>query len=197
MKEIVLDPKFMFSLGAPCRNKYNAMCLAAALSRAPAHIVHNNGNGYLDLFMVWGYTRSEIDSSAPYTTFTIIETIDGYGYGATDISTRLSVAVMIAYCLITLIYISYTIITGHTSIAWDSPTELMMLALQSKEPNHLGHISVGLDSMDTFRQGVSIRVNTVNIGDTGETREKLELVFDHDEETEKRGLTRVVPNKAY
>jgi hypothetical protein len=94
-------------------------------------------------------------------------------------------------------YIGYIIITGHASIAWNSPTELIMLALQSKEPGDLGHVSVGVDSMDTLRKGVGIRVSTVEIKGTGETKEKLELVFEDDDGDEKRGLTKVVRNRAY
>lgn len=75
--------------------------------------------------------------------------------------------------------------------------ELIVLALQSKEPDGLGHVSVGLDSMDTFRRTVGIGVNTVPVGDTGETRERLELVFEHDNDGEKRGLTKVARNRAY
>lgn len=75
--------------------------------------------------------------------------------------------------------------------------ELVVLALQSKEPDDLGHVSVGLDSMDTFRRTVGIRVNTVPVGDTGERRERLELVFEHDNDGEKRDLTKLVKNRAY
>ncbi|OAL55152.1 hypothetical protein IQ07DRAFT_638863 [Pyrenochaeta sp. DS3sAY3a] len=132
------------------------------------------------------------------TTFQIKQTLRGYGYGVDHTSVRLSVAVITAYCLIATIYVAYLIVTGHTSIAWDSATEMILLALQSKEPNNLGHTSVGLNSMETFRRNVSIRVKNVNIGDTGETREKLELVFANDnQETEQLGFSKVVRNKAY
>lgn len=111
-------------------------------------------------------------------------------------SIRHSVAVLTAYYIIAFLYVIYIIATGHTSAAWDSATELILLALQLKEPKDLGYVSVGLDSMETLRKGVSIRVSTVKDDDTGEEREKLELVFDN-EETKKRGLTKIVRGNAY
>lgn len=145
-------------------------------------------------YLTWT-EAAEIDQGAN-TPFEITATDYGYGYGATDMSIRLSVAVLTAYCIIAFLYVIYIIATGHTSTAWDSATELILLALQSKEPKDLGYVSVGLDSMETFRKGVGIRVSTVIDDDTGEKREKLELVFDN-EETEKRGLTKIVRGNAY
>jgi hypothetical protein len=76
-------------------------------------------------------------------------------------TTQLSLAVIVSYCFITIAYITYIIITGRTSVAWNSATELIILALQSKEPNNLGHVSVGIDSMETLCRSVGIRVNDV------------------------------------
>jgi hypothetical protein len=140
---------------------------------------------------------SQVKNKSDITPFRI-DVIDfGYGYGTRDLPTQLSVAIITAYCLIVVFYIGYVIATGHASVAWNSPTELIMLALQSKEPSDLGHVSVGIDSMETLRRSVGIRVRTVDIQGTGEVREKLELVFEHDEEAEKRELTKVARNKAY
>lgn len=144
-----------------------------------------------------GFDISQLEGQSDIIPFRI-ETVDyGYGYGTRDIPTNLSVAVITAYCLIVVFYIGYVITTGHASIAWNSPTELIILALQSKEPADLGHVSVGVDSVDTLRRSVGIRVSTEAIQGTGETKEKLELVFEDDEENEKRGLTKVVRNRAY
>jgi hypothetical protein len=72
-----------------------------------------------------------------------------------------------------------------------------MLALQSKEPGGLGHISVGLNSMETFRKGVGIKVSSLDNNHTGQPVEKLELVFEGDEEGENRGLLKIERGKAY
>jgi hypothetical protein len=68
-----------------------------------------------------------------------------------------------------------------------------MLALQSKEPGGLGHISVGVDSMETFRKGVGIKVSSLDNNHTGQPVEKLELVF----EGENRELLKIERGKAY
>jgi hypothetical protein len=72
-----------------------------------------------------------------------------------------------------------------------------MLALQSKKPAGLGDISMGLDSMETFRKGVGIRVSSLDNNHTGQPVEKLELVFEGDEEGENRGLLKIERSKAY
>ena len=144
-----------------------------------------------------GYNLSQLEGQSNITPFRIGIVIYGFDYGTRDIPTNLSVAAIAAYCLIVVFYIAYIVTTGHASTAWNSPTKYMMSALQSKGPKDIGHVSVGVDSMDTLRRSVGIRVSTVEIQGTSETREKLELVFEHDEETEKRGLTKVVRNRAY
>jgi hypothetical protein len=147
--------------------------------------------------MIEGQESPSVNDPTSYTSFRITRLNTGYGYGGTGTSTQLSLAVIIAYCVITIAYVAYIIVTGHTSVAWNSATELMILALQSKEPNDLGHVSVGIDSMDTLRRSVGIRVNTVEIADTGEHMEKLELVFEHDVQDEGKGIRKVERNRAY
>jgi hypothetical protein len=47
---------------------------------------------------------------------------------------------------------------------------------------------VGIESMETFREAVEVRVNDLD---------RLELVFVHDRNVGARNLRKVVPNKAY
>jgi hypothetical protein len=117
---------------------------------------------------------------------TFTTTIFGFGYGITSISVKLSFATIFAYCIITVSYILYILITGSTSTAWCSAVELVALALQSKRPVHLEHTSVGIDSLKTFKQGVGIRINK---------EDRLELVFEGDREM--RELRKIEKNKAY
>ena len=110
-----------------------------------------------------------------------------FGYKASSTSARLAFSVVIAYCEIISGYLAYILITGYTSTAWNSALEIVMLALQSKVPDHLGHTSVGIHSLSTYQEAVGVRVNS---------NEKLELIFAHDQNTE-RHLGKVVGNKAY
>jgi hypothetical protein len=172
---------------------------ASAISEVPGSIPSFAGEVQpcCRMDLMEGYSPSQEIEGTRRKLFESIATSYGYGYGADDTSIRLSVAVITTYCIITLLYVTYIITTGHTSVAWDSPTELIMLALQSQEPKDLGSVSVGLDSPETFRRGVGIRVSTVNDDAAGVTREKLELVFEDDKETNRRGLTKVVRGVAY
>lgn len=173
------------------RKDWLGIAMAYALAAVPGDEL--NGNRY----DVTVFNLSQLEGHSDITPFRIDTINYGFGYGTRDTTTNLSVTAIAAYCLIVVVYVSYIITTGHISIAWNSPTELIMLALQSREPTDLGHVSVGVDSMDTLHKGVGIRVSTEEIQGTGEVREKLELVFEDDEENEKRGLTKVVRNRAY
>lgn len=164
-----------------------AMVWADALSALP----------YIQYETIEGISSEHPELLSSWSYYANTDMFTGFGYGSTDTPSKLAAAVITTYCLMSLLFVAYTINTGHTSIAWDSAMELIVLALQSKEPDGLGHVSVGLDSMDTFRRTVGIGVNTVPVGDTGETRERLELVFEHDNDGEKRGLTKVARNRAY
>jgi hypothetical protein len=112
----------------------------------------------------------------------------GYGYGNRPISVRLAMAVMTTYCVVSVAYIAYILITGSTSTAWNSGIEIVSLALQSRKPDHLGNSGVGIDSIKTYQEGVGIRVNQEN---------ELELVFANDRDIEKRGLRKLERNVEY
>ena len=133
-------------------------------------------------------TRLQYTCSGKKTAWTFTVRLYGYGYDTKTVSVQLTMTVITAYCVIILVYIAYTFITGTTSTAWNSAIELVVLALQSKRPDHLGNIAVGLDSIQTFKEGVGIRVNKDN---------ELELVFAHDRDIDKRGLRKIEPNKEY
>ncbi|KAF2124603.1 hypothetical protein P153DRAFT_301968 [Dothidotthia symphoricarpi CBS 119687] len=122
------------------------------------------------------------------TAFGITVFLHGYSYDTIEISTRLAMAVILSYCIIAIAYTIYTLIAGSTSTAWNSPIELVTLALQSKRSDHLGYTSVRVDSIETLRQNVGIRVNS---------KEELELVFAHDREIETRELRKIIRNKEY
>lgn len=112
----------------------------------------------------------------------------GYGYDLAPMSVRLSLAVIGAYCVITILYMSYILMTGFTSTAWDSAAELVLLALQSKRPGHLGHTFVGISSMKTLQEGIGIRANDEN---------ELELVLAKNEGECEGELRMITHNQVY
>jgi hypothetical protein len=127
---------------------------------------------------------NKIDKSA----FKFTTIVYGYGYGNKPISVRLAIAVIMTYCVVTIAYIAYILVTGSVSTAWNSGIDLVALALQSRMPDHLGNAGVGIDSIKTFQEGVGIRVNQ---------DDELELVFVNDGDIDKRGLRKIERNKEY
>jgi hypothetical protein len=127
-------------------------------------------------------------SSDQQTEYYISKFAHGYGYGTSSTSVHLSLIVITTYCIVTVAYTTYMLVSGHTSTAWHSATELIVLALQSKPTEHLRHTSVGINSMQTYREAVGIRVND---------SKRLELVFSSDSNIRARKLRRVMPNVAY
>ncbi|KAF2993887.1 hypothetical protein E8E13_002302 [Curvularia kusanoi] len=112
----------------------------------------------------------------------------GYGYGTRSTSIYLAMTVMTMYCAIIISYILYSIAAGSVSTAWGSGVELFALALQSRKPDHLGHTSVGIDSIKPFSEGVGIRVNQ---------DDELEIVFANDRDFGTRGLRKINKNREY
>lgn len=113
---------------------------------------------------------------------------NGYSYNNSGVPVQLSLVVLGIYCLIVIVYLTYTFITGRTASSWDSTSELIMLAMHSQRPTHLQGTTVGIDTLSTLREPVSIRVN-----DEG----SAELVFENDAGAKTRRLRGVVPNEAY
>ncbi len=135
--------------------------------------------------------REQIQSASgdePYTVIEIALTRLGYGYETSSTSTRLSLIVIMAYCIFAVGYITYMLSSGHTSTAWSSATEIIVLALQSKRSEHLRHVSAGINSIETYQEPVGIRVSD---------RNHLELVFERDQSNQLRRLRRTRLNKAY
>ena len=112
----------------------------------------------------------------------------GYSYNPLPTSVHLSLAVITLYCVVTIGFIAYLVVTRNPSIAWNLAIELVMLALQSRSPGHLGHTSAGVESIETLWELVGIRVNS---------KENLELVFAHDGEICIGNSRKIVPNTTY
>ena len=135
--------------------------------------------------------REQVQNALRDEQYTVIEialTHLGYGYETSSISTRLSLVVIMAYCIFAVGYITYMLSSGHTSTAWNSATEIIVLALQSKRSEHLHYVSAGINSIETYREPVGIRVSDGN---------HLELVFEHDQSNQLRNLSRIRLNKEY
>lgn len=122
-----------------------------------------------------------------FTQHTIVQQA-GYGYNLIGVTPKLAFAVLVFYSLLATLYLLLTCITGYTSASWDSISELMMLAFNSNRPTFLGRTSAGIETLNTFRQPVSLKVNEAD---------ELELVFDNDPSNNKSSYRAIEVNKTY
>ena len=150
---------------------------------------------YLDKIHAWSrylsvgmYTSTAWTNPATLTYQVISQFQQGYGYNAEDITVQLSLAVLGIYCVFVVTHVFLLILTGHAGTSWDSISELLMLGLMSQKPKHLGHVSIGIETMKTFREPVSVKVN-----DQGHA----ELVFENDVGSKLGRKGMVVDNRAY
>lgn len=82
----------------------------------------------------WGWATTDLQENA----MELIITKFGYGYSTRPRSIRLAMAVIAAYCLATIPYLAYILISGDPSTACNSAIELVAPALQSRRPDDLG-----------------------------------------------------------
>jgi hypothetical protein len=136
----------------------------------------------------WKEQIQSASGDEPYTVIKIALSRVGYGYETSSVSARLSLTVIMVYCIFAVGNITYMLSSGHTSTAWSSATEIIVLAMQSKRSNHLRHVSAGVNCLATYQEPVGIRVND---------HDHLEIVFEHDQNNQLRGLRRARLNKAY
>ncbi|KAF2265354.1 hypothetical protein CC78DRAFT_600093 [Lojkania enalia] len=183
--QITLMPSWLNLLNETyVRSPVHFGCLAETVVRALADI-QDIGSGE---FKVTESNQTDANLSVDInsTGVRVDSFLAGYGYSMSSVWDKLSIAVLGIYSISVIAYILFLIITSTTSTAWDSAIELLMLALRSRQPWHLSHVSVGVETMQTFREPVGIRVNQ---------DEDLELVFENDSSAVK--LRHVEPNKAY
>jgi hypothetical protein len=92
----------------------------------------------------------------------------GYGYDTSELTVKLSLAVLGAYCFLVILYLSISCFVWKSEcMAWNTPAELVTLASQSRYPEHLGSTSVGINTLKTFKEPVSVGVNEQNLARIG------------------------------
>lgn len=90
-----------------------AAAFAAAISSLPFEDILPDGLSTPGLWI-------DFEPQAPSSknvSFTVTNTLYGYGYGIVSTSIILSVTVLSTYCIITILYLLYILITGLTSTA--------------------------------------------------------------------------------
>ncbi|KAJ5161366.1 hypothetical protein N7492_006758 [Penicillium capsulatum] len=104
--------------------------------------------------MLWN--MSGIDT-ANMTKFTMSVTVNGYAYslgGATSIA---AIIVLLIYCLLVIAHAVYVCFNSRSSSSWESISEIVALALQSRASDYLRNTGPGISTKDIFRSPVQIR----------------------------------------
>jgi hypothetical protein len=127
----------------------------------------------------------EVPSGTNATAQSLTLVINGYSYLASEITDYLSAGVLLAYIALALGYTVYTVFfRTQTSHAWDSVTEIITLAHNSR-PSHtaLRNTSSGIARFRTFAQIARIGARrTGGSSDDGQGHEhyQAELIFVED-----------------
>ena len=162
--------QYAWANNVTAQDAFNALGLnGVQYSRLKSHISsHNYLNKYDGV-----YVATITDWTDPTTlTHQVSHAYrQGFGYNINGVTVKLSVAVVGIYCIIATIFLVWTLVTGLTASHWDNNSELFMLGVNSRRPLHLGHTSVGLETLSSFREPVHIRANQ---------DQTLELVFEND-----------------
>jgi hypothetical protein len=91
----------------------------------------------------------------------------GYGYAPNVITVKVSLAILILYCIVAIAHIVYSVISGISSTAWDSISELVALSINSRPSIELQNTCVGIRTTAIFEHKVRIAsTNGVPFGES-------------------------------
>lgn len=118
----------------------------------------------------------------------IHNSIFGWTYTVDEITTKLSVCVMLVYCILVLAHMIYSVFSGVSSTAWDSVAELLVLAMNSSSTEILQNTCAGIVGKKVFETHVRILATD---------KQHLELVFGEETEATKGSMSSVMINEEY
>jgi hypothetical protein len=121
-------------------------------------------------------------------TLDVISYRKGFGYSADSKTVRAAMAIIGLYVVITLSFLLFTFVTGETAGSWAGVSEVVMLAMNSRRPLHLGPTSVGVETTGVFKKHVEVGVNEE--GSVG-------LIFEGEEDEQKGLLEKVRAGERY
>lgn len=107
-----------------------------------------------------------------HLSFGIKYFLNGYGYGPNVWAVKVSLAILIMYCVVVVIHIAYSLWTGIGSSAWDSVAEVVALAINSRPARELQNTCAGVDTARVFKHPVRVAA-----AETRDVTRHLDLVF--------------------
>lgn len=128
----------------PLAQRIVTMLLSAALSNTPPQLFN------------YGFTTNPTVSESFPLAYPLEYSISGYGYGPNVLAVQVSLVILSLYCMVTIAHILYSVWTGNSSSAWDSISELVALAINSRPAQELQDTCAGIYSAKIFGQRVRI-----------------------------------------
>ncbi|KAL8866333.1 MAG: hypothetical protein Q9198_008932 [Flavoplaca austrocitrina] len=125
-------------------------------------------NGRRDMFTV------DPQASKDWVKLRVDSSVEGYGFGLEGLAPKLTVAVLLIYCILVVGHVCYAAISGVSSTSWDSITEMVALAVNSSPTIQLRNTCAGITQMSVFQ--LPIRVLTSKDAG-GEDEDHLEFIF--------------------
>ncbi|KAL9111632.1 MAG: hypothetical protein Q9227_003905 [Pyrenula ochraceoflavens] len=137
---------------------------------------------------IYVFAQGTWSDPATIAQFSIQEILEGYGYDKSTTPVKLSLVILAIYSFLASTYLIYSFASGYSATSWSSIGDLTLLALNSKQPQHLSGTSVAAETVATYREPLNLRVN-----DQG----SVEMAFANDPGLKKRKLRAVEPNERY
>ncbi|KAF2171402.1 hypothetical protein M409DRAFT_50848 [Zasmidium cellare ATCC 36951] len=92
------------------------------------------------------------------TTFVLNWFEQGPGWGADSLAIRISLGILLAYCVVAAGHTLYSIYTGISSTARDSISEVVALGLNSPTPAEMANTCAGIKTAGVFERRVRVAI---------------------------------------
>ena len=132
---------------------------------------------YFDKILQGGYAQQPPSAYQPHTALRVEITIPkAFCLKATSSTDYLAITIILVHVLLALLHSAYCVSSGVSSSAWDSMSELLTLAQNSRPANQLfRNTSAGIQMGKTYRHKARIRVTRA---DTQQEDQLVELLYD-------------------
>lgn len=170
------------TLAAMMANGLARISFESTLQGSPRSIVSRDNTSWIDgnywLSGKGNVFKVDLDESKDWVKLHVNSTVQGYGYGTENTSSRVAIAILTTYCILASAHLLYSGISGVSSTCWDSIAEVTALAMNSNPTAALRNTCAGITELHIFQLPVRI----LTFRDAEGDGEHLELVFGNADE---------------
>ena len=95
-------------------------------------------------------------SSGPTSNFTMTAQVSGWAYSAEGTATKVSIFILLLYCLVVVVHVINVIYIGESSSSWHSIAEIASLAMNSKQTDVLQNTGAGIETPAIYERQVRV-----------------------------------------